>query len=363
MDNLKGHRFVYESGYYQDVIRRAKLDNPTAMTSKLGTPITIQNACLGDSFVWCQLMTDYLAPNLERRTGGAVRIHSASFQELGVGGPETLSFLIDGTLDMANLFSPHLTGVFPEFEILHLYGLYTDRSEQYQAMVQMLPHFEHLLTGVTEGYPINVNWHSGNDVYLLTRSPLQDPEDFHDIKARSISASLTNWLIGMGAEPFSLANAEVFIALERQIIDAAASTADNARQREWYEVTNYINGPVVSWTASYNVINGEIWESIPKDLQEIIKEEAAKLELEALRVAAIHNETGLQKILDTGITYVEFDPEIREQSSRAARSTVIPKWVKRVGGPSSPFVEIFNRIHDPILGIRIEYDGSVEKLR
>ena len=363
MDALEAQRYVYDSGYYRDTISRARLDNPTPMTSRLERPISIQNVCASPTLVWCQLLTEFFAPNLERRTNGALIVGSASFRELGIPGPETLRFLRDGTIDMADMFSPYLAGELPEVEILHLHGLYADRSEQYRATVQMLPHIERLLIDATGGYPININWRSGHDLFLFTRKPLYEPEDLQEMKVRSFSASLSDWLTGMGAEPQFLASAEVYIALERHIIDAVVTTVDGAHQEHWHEITNYINGPVVSWAASYNVINGEIWEGIPKDLQEIIKEEAAKLELEALRVAAIHNEIGLQRNLDAGMTYVEFGPEMRAQSKEAARSMVIPNWVKRIGGPSSPFVELFNRVHDLLLGLRIEEDGTVERLR
>ena len=39
LEALEKHRFVYESQYYQDLIRRARLDDPTFMTSWLDTPI------------------------------------------------------------------------------------------------------------------------------------------------------------------------------------------------------------------------------------------------------------------------------------------------------------------------------------
>ncbi len=94
-----------------------------------------------------------------------------------------------------------------------------------------------------------------------------------------------------------------------------------------------------------------------------MKEEAARLELEALRTAPANIEMALKNNTLSGLTYVEFSPEVRAKSQWAAMNHVVPNWVERIGGPSSPFVEVFNRVHEPLLGLRIEADGSVEKYR
>ena len=51
-------------------------------------------------------------------------------------------------------------------------------------------------------------------------------------------------------------------------------------------------GPLVSFPSTNNIINGDVWSRIPPDLQQIFIEEAAKSELEALRIASIQNDYG-----------------------------------------------------------------------
>ncbi len=57
-----------------------------------------------------------------------------------------------------------------------------------------------------------------------------------------------------------------------------------------------------------------------------MKEESAKLELEALRLAAIQNEPYLQTLVDAGMEHIEFGPELREASQGVALEYVIPNW-------------------------------------
>ena len=359
LDALEKHLFVYESDYYRSVIERARFTNPTEMTSQLDEPIVIQNACVNRALVFCKIMDTFWAPNLEERTNGMLILEATSFPELGIAGPDSLGLVGDGTLDMVNIIGPYVAGELPELEIQYLFGLYTQRSQQYEATVEMLADIEQLLIDETGGYPINVNWHNGDDIFLFTKKPLNLPEDVQEMKTRAFGTSISDWINGMGGAAQFLAFTEVYTALERGILEAGVTGGDAGYGQRWYEVTGYINGPLTSWPSSHNVINADVWASIPTDLQEIMKEEAAKLELEALRVGAIQNELGLQKNIDAGMTYVEFGPEMRAHSDNAVSNSVVPNWVERVGGPSSPFVAVFNRAIAPVVGITIEADGSI----
>lgn len=360
LDALEKHRFVYESDYYRSVIDRAKFTNPTQMTYD-GEPIVIQNACVNRAIVFCKIVDTFMVPRLTERTNGKLLIESTSFPELGVAGPDTLALVRDGTLDMVNVLGPYVAGDLPQLEIQYLFGLYTERSQQYESTVEMLPDIEQLLIDDTGGYPINVNWHNGDDIFLFTKEPLNLPADVTGMKTRAFGTSISDWIRGMGGDPQFLAFAEVYTALERGILEAGVTGGDAGYSQRWYEVISYINGPLTSWPSSHNVINGEVWAEIPTDLQEILKEEAAKMELEALRLGSIQNELGLQKNIDAGLEYIEFGPEMRELSDNAVLTEVVPNWVDRIGGPEAQFVEVFNRAIAPVVGLTIEPDGAITR--
>ena len=141
----------------------------------------------------------------------------------------------------------------------------------------------------------------------------------------------------MGASAQFLAFAEVYTALERGILDCGVTGGDAGYGQRWYEVTDYIIGPLVSFPSTNNVINGELWNEIPEDLQRIILEEAAKSELEALRLASIQNEMGLLKNTEAGLEFVEFSDEMNFRSlNTAVMEHVVPAWVKPGGRRRPP---------------------------
>ena len=101
---IQGHMFIYTSDYYQNLIERANLTDPTELTSS-GESIEIQHACIDRQLPTCVLIQSYWAPNLADRTNGQVKLSVVSFAELGLSGPETLDQIGNGTLDMVNIFT------------------------------------------------------------------------------------------------------------------------------------------------------------------------------------------------------------------------------------------------------------------
>ena len=158
---------------------------------------------------------------------------------------------------------------------------------------------------------------------------------------------------------------EVYTALERGILDAGVTGATPGYHQRWYEVTGYLNGPLRSLPSTNNVINADVWDDIPADLQQIFIEEGAKAELEQLRLTSIQNVMGVQRNIDEGMTLVEFSPELVEHSfDVAVIEHVIPGWLNRVGypGKGDNAVATFNEHVGPYVGLRIESDGSVAQV-
>jgi hypothetical protein len=91
-------------------------------------------------------------------------------------------------------------------------------------------------------------------------------------------------------------------------------------------------------------------------------EEAAKAEMEMLRLGAIQNEVGLLKNVEIGgMEYHEFSTELRTQSDKAVIEEVIPNWASRVG-IDSPWIDVFNEKVGPVVGYEILEDGNVIKI-
>lgn len=361
---LENHIWVYESDFYKKALKKANLTNPTPLTSE-GVSIQIQHACINRALGPCKVLDSILTPAIEARTNGQLTFVVSSFPELGLAGPDTLSLVASGTLESATIYAGYVSGEMPPIEIQNLWGLYDSLEQEFKANELIVDDIEAIVLESTGGVVMNHHLFSGNDQYFFCKDKVENLDDFKGKKTRSHSAALSDWIEGMGASAQFVAFAEVYTALERGILDCGVTGADASHGQRWYEVTDYMIGPLISWPFVNNVINADKWNSIPADLQHILLEEAAKSELEALRIGSIQNEMGLVKNQAEGLEFIPFSEAMAEQSlNGAVMERVVPNWVKRVGSGTHPVItDIFNPKIGPLVGLKIEADGSVTKTK
>ena len=359
---IERHRWIFESDYYASVLEKANLENPTPLTSS-GEKVAIQYACLSRYTLPCILIEQYWAPNLERRTRGQLELVVSSFPEFGLTSANGLQLVSDGVLAMAT--TPLVADRLPQVEVQSLWGLYPDHQTAFESVTTMLPDLDAILSEESDGgIVINHSWFIGYDLFLFSLKPIRDLSDFEGLKIRNFSAAFSDWLEGMSAEGQPVGFADVYTALERGRLDAGVSMPASAFDQRWYEVTNYINGPLIGWPATANIINPELWDQIPTDLQQIFLEEGAKSELEQLRLAPDQTLAGVEYNLSARLELVELSPDSAKHSFNvAAMQHVIPGWLQRLNNANQGHlaVAIFNKNVGPYVGLSIEPDGSVEQ--
>ena len=361
---IPGHMFIYDSDYYRDLIDKANLTDPTELTSS-GETIEIQHVCIDRNLPTCVLIQTYWAPNLWERTEGQVDLSVTSFVELGLAGPDTLSQVADGSLDMVNIFTGYVAGAHPSLEVQSLWGTASDWETSYSALADMAPDIDRMLLDITGGSPVlNRNWFAGSDQWFFSSEPMRSIGDFEGQQIRTHSASMSDFIRGMGGEPVELSVGEIYTALQIGTVDAVVTTLLLGVTGSLYEVADHIAGPVIGFGYTNNVINQDVWDGIPADLQQIIIEEGAKAELEALRLTPFQNFIALEAAEDLGLEAAPFSDEVQEHIQTVVLTEhVIPGWLRRLGYPGSgaEAVAIYNEKSAPYTGLRIAADGSVEE--
>ena len=363
LDALQRHSWIYESDYYKKLIEKAKLDNPTKLVTR-GEKFKIQFVCLARPQPPCKVRELYFAANVLKRTEGQVEITISSYPELGLAGPEILRLVTDGTLSASEVYGGFVAGDLPVADIFYFFGLYSDHQTEFKAQQAILPDIDKIFSEATKGgVVISHNWYSGNDQYILSKKPLRTPADFKGTKLRAHNTTSADALIGLGAEAQFMTPADVYTAVERGIVEGTIAGPTFAFNQRWYEVTKYVVGPYRTFPATFNLINKGVWDKLPPDLQQILIEEGARQELEALRMSPPQNETGLSKLVDKGMEYIPFSPELMEYAfENAIIKRMIPGWAKRTGGANSDAVKLFNDKVAPIAGIKINPDGTVSRI-
>ena len=364
MVNLAGlerESYLFDSDYYKDLVEKANFTNPTEMTYD-GEPIEIQFACINRTVATCELVDAFFRPQIEKRTNGKFTVVITSFPELGLAGPDSLDLVDTGTLGFAEIYGGYIAGHLPEAEVALLYGLYPDHEVEFKVTQAIQPDIDRMYSEATGGGQVIFHlWVSGGDQFFFCKQGVTSLEDFKGRKTRSHGAALSDWIEGMGAEAQFVAFAEVYTALERGILDCGVTVAFAAHAQRWYEVTDYMVGPLSSQLLSNAIINKEVWDGLPTDIQQILLEEGARHELEAIRVTPAWNEVWIGRNVDAGLTYQQFNEEIMtHMKDVAVMQHVIPGFVNRVGGGDADIIKLFNEKAAHIVGVRINEDGSTE---
>ena len=362
LDAIMDVRWVFESEYYRQLLETAKLTDPTPLTSS-DENIELQHTCINGQLLWCKHQRTYFVPNVQGRTEGQVTLNITSFPELGLAGTDTATLLADGTLGMTEIYGGYVGGEFPTLAVQYIWGLWPDHQTHFEVLTNIAPDLNKVYEQELGAQVLMRNWIAGDDQFFFSKKRLENPEDFVGLKTRSHSAELSDWINYMGASAQFMAFAEVYTALERGILDAGVTGANPGLSQRWYEVADYMNGRLFSFNSTTNVVNGEIWADIPADIQQILLEEGAKQELEALRLTAIHNVTGITRNIEEGLELVEFGPEAQALSKRAASESVLPNWLQRLGYPDEGqnVVDVFNNKIGPFVGLQVELDPGSER--
>jgi C4-dicarboxylate-binding protein DctP len=363
-DLLNQYTWIFESPYYKSLLEKARLDNPTPLVTS-GQSFKVQYTCINRTLLPCKLMDVYFTKNVFKRTNGQVDIQVVGYPELGIAGPDSLRLVADGTTAFSEITGAYVGGQMPVLDLYYLWGLYPSREADFAAVTAILSDLDDRVSVETNGGKvIHHNWYAGNDQFFFSRRPLTKMEDFKGLKTRSHGTTMSDLINGMGGEAQFVAFAETYTALERGILDAGATGATAGYGLRWFEVAKYIWGPVISMPADMLVFNSKTWAKFPADIQQILIEEGAKQELENLRLAPEWNETGLPKNIEKGMTHNPITPEMYQYIvDEVVIKRMLPGWIKRVGGPTSKEVALFNEKVSPIAGIRINPDATVVKTR
>ena len=194
---VEKNRHIFETDYYKSLIEKAKLTDPTPLTSS-GESHKIQYACINRALLPCVLQTVYFAENVKARTNGQVDFEVSSYPELGLAGSDMIELVQSGTIEFAQIQPAYVGGTWPLIDIIYVWGLWKDFKSEHEANTALLPSLDAGVEEETQGGKLIYHiWYGGNDQYFFSNRGAE-LEDFDGLKTRSHGTTMTDAINGLG---------------------------------------------------------------------------------------------------------------------------------------------------------------------
>ena len=252
---------------------------------------------------------------VEKRTNGRVKFKRYCCKTLGAD-LESIEAMRMGSID----FRCAGVGIYARYhrpiDMIVLPYLFRDYDHVYKFVTS--PLWYEITKGLEKSNikPIT-NFNAGFRDITNNKRPINTVEDVKGLKIRvpKISSWVTTWK-AFGASPVAMKWPEVYMALKTGVIDAQENGPNNSKDAKFYEVQKYFSYINYAWLGPLLSMNLDKWNSLPKDIQDIIMEEAKKGAKWTFDMGKKMNDDALKFIESKGMT-VNWNPD-KESFRKAA---------------------------------------------
>jgi len=216
-----------------------------------------------------RLVLDVWADNVERDSGGRIRVERYAAMALGGTPPELMDQAMDGIADIIWTVNGYTPGRFPRVEVFELPFFVADARAASSALWQMYQ--EHMRDDF-EGVHMLAMWVHGPGMFHTNR-PVRVPADLNGMKIRGGSRGVNDLLGLVGAEAVGLPVTGVAEALSRGVIDGTTipwEVTTSLRVPELVENHTEFDGPGLYTLTFSFAMNQAAYDALPDDLKAVI---------------------------------------------------------------------------------------------
>lgn len=267
-------------------------------------PLVLKLGHMGNETNPLNTYTMRFKERVEERTNGAIQIEVYGDKVLGADR-ELLEQVQMGTLEMTVTTTSVLQNFIPEYATLDLPYLISGWDHCYK-FFESETYTNLLAEGADTG--ITTLSLAGRGFRHVTTNdrPIRTLEDIKGLKLRVIESSVyVDTFTAFGANPQAMSFGEVITSLQQGTIDGHENSYAVIQQEHVYEVQNTISETAHMFAFFDMVISTDVLNSLPADMQEIIRTAALEAGLEETQAEQADEDNVKQFFRDEGITLVE----------------------------------------------------------
>jgi len=145
-------------------------------------------------------------------------------------------------------------------------------------------------------------------VPMISKVPIDDLSDLGGLKVRCWNDSTARIITGMGGVPVIMSSDEIYVAMQRGVVDAAiggASAFINVSLHEQAKYLYLINLAPGFSTVTYNV---KAFDALDAEYQKALTDEWANLRQEFIEAQPIADKATIDTLAKNGVEIIEPDP-------------------------------------------------------
>lgn len=206
---------------------------------------------------------------LEKRSRGRVKViafHSGALAKQA----ENYDATVKGLSDMSYGTQRITVGRFSLSELLYLPGLgLPDANSATLALWQIYQTFPEVRKQYDDAYVL-VLLGLPPRVIATSKKPVRTLEDLKGLKIWVAGRLAARMIAALGATPVTMASGEVYVALEKGILDGAGWSASSLVGNRIHEHTKYVANIPLDVGTTYFVMNKDVYNRLPADIKKIV---------------------------------------------------------------------------------------------
>lgn len=294
-------------------------------------------------YVWKPI--ENFVSTVEKESNGRIKIkvfHSGQLFD----GYEELPALSRGDVDMVNMTGTYLGGTVPALNVFTMPFMFQDVQHLGRALDAGL-----LNLGITE------ELHSKHDTVILGVAPW-DPYEFYSRKDPVQSADHFKGKVWattgaqdaraiqlLGGSPTGMPSSELYLSFDRGVIDGTPRPLLTGIGRSLFEVVKHLSLANFGVDTSILAINRKKWDSLPPDLQEILKKAAKQRDAEQFERVDAFIKDAVAKYEAKGVKIHRITGE-KLESMRKATAPAVTEWNAQVPNAAS-YLAIIEKTKNP----------------
>lgn len=221
------------------------------------------------------------AAAVEEASDGRLKINIFHGGSLG-SGTESYNMVTSGQVDLAYGLPSMTNGKFPLTDVASLPLTAQDTVQASYALWDLYESSEALQDEWSEVKVILLNANCDSPL-LIKGNKIETVSEMKGLQTRYLGDTSTSFAKKIGMVPMSVAISDIYTSLEKGVIDGVANCGwDAVSSYRLYEQVDYICDWHLNINPLYIVMNKDVYEGLPEDLQQVIDDYSGYKALEII---------------------------------------------------------------------------------